>query len=93
MGRPPSSVWVVPDASRRRSAPAFVTSCVFGTLGAVFLLTGLVSGLEALVLVATALGSLSLVAALVWRGQLIQQWHARGGERSVAPPGPPGAGT
>ena len=83
----------MPDAPRRRSAPAFVASCVFGALGAVFLLTGLLSGREPLVLVATALGSLSLVAALVWRGQLIQQWHARGDERSVSPPAPPAAGT
>ena len=81
------------DVPRRRSAPAFVASCVFGTLGAVLLLTGLLADREPLVLVATALGSLSLVAALVWRGQLIQRWHADRYERSLSPPGPPAAGT
>lgn len=77
------------DASPSRSAPAFVTSCVFGALGALFLLGGLLAGREPLVLVATAFGSLSLVAALVWRGQLIQKWHADRYARSVSPPAPP----
>ena len=53
-----------------------MASCGFGALGAVLLLTGLFSGPVALVLIATALGSLSLVSALVWRGQLISKWHA-----------------
>ncbi len=77
------------DVPGRRSAPAFVTSCVFGVLGAVVLLAGLLAGREPLVVVATALGSLSLVAALVWRGQLIQKWHADRYARSVPPPAPP----
>ncbi|MDP8936300.1 MAG: hypothetical protein M3O23_00905 [Actinomycetota bacterium] len=81
----------MPDAARRRSAPAFVTSCVFGTLGAVFLLTGLLAGSDLLVIVATALGALSLIAALVWRGQLIQQWRADRYRRSVASPTSPPA--
>ena len=73
---------------RRRSAPAFVASCVFGAFGAVLLLTGLFSGSEALVLVATALGGLSLVSALVWRGQLISTWHADRYQASARrPPG------
>ena len=77
------------DVPRSRSAPAFVTSCVFGMLGAVLLVTGLLADREPLVLVATALGSLSLVSALVWRGQLIQRWHADRYERlSPRPPAP-----
>ena len=80
----------MPETPRRRSAPAFVTSCVFGALGAVLLLTGLFSGREPLVLVATALGSASLVAALVWRGQLIAMWHADRYEQSGS--GSPGSG-
>ena len=72
----------------RRAAPAFVASCAFGAVGAVLLLTGLVSGAEALVLVATALGSLSLVSALVWRGQLISKWRAdRYGRSGPTAPG------
>ncbi len=59
---------------------------MFGVVGAAFLLSGLLSGVVALVLIATALGALSLVAALVWRGQLIQQWRAGRDRRSVLPP-------
>ncbi len=61
-------------------------SCVFGAVGGVLLLVGLLAGSVALVLVATALGALSLGAALVWRGQLIAAWHARRDGPSVAPP-------
>jgi len=79
----------VAEVPKRRSAPAFVTSCAFGLLGAIFLLAGVVTGSVALVVVATALGALSLAAALVWRGQLIQQWRAQRDRRSVSPPPPP----
>ena len=72
----------MPSAPRRHSAPAFLTSCVFGAIGAVLLFTGLFSGSEPLVLLATALGGSSLVAALVWRGQLISRWHADRYQRS-----------
>lgn len=73
------------QAPRRRSAPAFVVSCAFGALGAVLLLTGLLSGSEPLALMGIALATLSLVAALVWRGQLISKWHADRYERSGPP--------
>ncbi len=76
------------EAPRRRSAPPVVASCVFGALGAVLLLAGLFSDSEPLVLVATGLGSLSLVSALVWRGQLISKWHAdRYRASALRPPG------
>lgn len=80
----------VPDA-RPRPAPAFVTSCVLGTLGALFLLAGVLAGSDVLVVVATALGALSLAAALVWRGQLIRTWHSDRYRRSVPPPESPSA--
>ena len=76
----------MPETRRGRSAPAFVASCAFGALGAVLLVSGLLSGAESLVVVATALGSLSLVSALVWRGQLISKWRADRYERSGSSP-------
>jgi hypothetical protein len=59
--------------------PALVTSCVLGGVGGVALVAGLVTGSDALLGVAFAGGSLSLGAALVWRGQLIEDWHRRRG--------------
>lgn len=63
----------------RRSPPALVTSVVFGIVGSVLLLAGLVVGNEPLVLSAVAAGTVSLISVLVWREQLISAW--RGGRR------------
>ena len=59
----------------RRSPPALVTSVVFGAIGTALLLAGLFTGTEPLVLAAVAAGTLSLVAVLVWREQLIAAWR------------------
>jgi hypothetical protein len=55
--------------------PALVASCVFGAVGAVLLLAGLVSGAEAILIGSGAAGALSLTSALVWRSQLIDAWR------------------
>jgi len=73
---PPSPVPSGPASGGRRSPPALVTSVVFGVIGTVLLLAGLFSGTEALVLSAVGAGTLSLVAVLVWREQLIAAWRA-----------------
>jgi hypothetical protein len=57
---------------------ALVTSVAFGVIGAVLLLAGLFGGSEPLVLSAVAAGTVSLIAVLVWREQLIATWR-RGG--------------
>ena len=67
---------------RRRSPPALVTSVVFGVIGTVLLVVGLVGGSEPLVLSAVGAGTISLVAVLVWREQLIAAWRR---ERRVGP--------
>lgn len=59
----------------RRSPPALVTSVAFGVVGAVLLVAGLVAGSEPMVLSAVAAGTVSLVAVLVWREQLIAAWR------------------
>lgn len=59
----------------RRSPPALVTSVVFGVIGTVLLVVGLLTGGDALVLSAVAAGTVSLVSVLVWREQLITAWR------------------
>lgn len=65
--------------------PALVASYVFGVLGGLLILAGLVSGQEALAVAGAAGGALSLGAALFWRSQLVEAWHA---ERRSRPPAP-----
>jgi len=54
-------------------------SVAFGLVGAVLLLAGLVSRATPVLVGATSAGSLSLVAALVWRSQLIDAWRKQKG--------------
>jgi hypothetical protein len=71
---------VVPPA-RRPTPPALVTSVALGSAGLVLLLLGLFTSAEAVVVAGVAAASVSLVAALVWREQLIKSWRAeRGGD-------------
>ncbi len=73
---------------RRRPPPALVTSVALGWAGLVLLLVGLLASAEAVVVGGVALASVSLVAALVWREQLIRSWREhRGGEDRRPPPG------
>ncbi|MGI8777214.1 MAG: hypothetical protein ACR2LJ_07465 [Acidimicrobiales bacterium] len=63
--------------SRSSSPPALVVSIVFGSVGLALLLIGLVTGSQVIVVCCVAAGTVSLVAALVWREQLIDAWHSR----------------
>ncbi len=63
------------DQPRRPRPRAFVTSCALGLVGGLLLIAGLATGAEALLLSGVAAGALSLVAALVWRSQLIDAWR------------------
>ena len=75
---PPAAPPMSPSRAGRSSPPALVTSVVFGIIGAVLLLAGLFGGSEPLVLTAVGCGTLSLVAVLVWREQLIVAWRRKG---------------
>lgn len=68
-----------------RRPPALVVSCAFGVVGTLLLFAGFVSGAESVLLAAAAAGSLSLVAALVWRSQLVEAWHGQRPRRSQPP--------
>jgi hypothetical protein len=59
--------------------PALRASIAFGVVGAVLLIAGLASGATAVLVAATTTGSLSLIAALVWRSQLIEAWRKEKG--------------
>lgn len=54
-------------------------SVAFGLVALVVLVVGFVTGTTAVLVVATAAGSLSLISALVWRGQLIEAWRREKG--------------
>ena len=68
-----------PGRDWRRWPPALRVSAAFGLVGAVLLVGGFVSGATAVLVAATAAGSLSLVSALVWRAQLIEAWREEKG--------------
>lgn len=70
------SVWHDGAMSAPRP-PALVTSVVFGAIGTVLLVVGFAAGNEPLVLSAVAAGTVSLIAVLVWREQLIAAWRKR----------------
>jgi hypothetical protein len=66
------------DTSRARQAPpALLTSVVFGIIGTVLLVIGVAADNEPLVLSAVGAGTVSLIAVLVWREQLITAWRSR----------------
>jgi len=74
-----------PPGKGRRRPPALVTSVVFGAIGTLLLLTGLIGGSETLVVSAVGAGAVSLVAVLVWREQLIAAWRPGTGKQGRSP--------
>ena len=58
---------------------ALRASVAFGIVGFVLLVVGFVSGATPVLVAATTAGSLSLVSALIWRGQLIEAWRKEHG--------------
>ncbi|MDQ6797596.1 MAG: hypothetical protein M3011_06170 [Actinomycetota bacterium] len=67
----------MPTTSQRPTPPALVASVAFGSIGLVLLVIGLATGSQTVVVSGVAAGAISLIAALVWREQLIEAWHAR----------------
>jgi len=60
---------------------ALITSLVFGCVGVVLVVVGVATGSDAVAVTGVAAGSVSLIAALVWREQLIAAWESRRGKR------------
>ena len=68
-----------PGRDWRKWPTTLRASVAFGIVGAVLLIAGFVSGATAVLVAATTAGSLSLIFALVWRGQLIEAWRKEKG--------------
>lgn len=56
---------------------ALVVSIAFGVIGLVLIVVGVIADVGGLILAGCAAGVLSLIAALVWRSQLIEAWRQR----------------
>ncbi len=65
------------DVQPSSRPPALITSLAFGAIGAVLLFVGLATSSIPLVVASSLAGTLSLIAVLVWRSQLIDSWRAR----------------
>jgi hypothetical protein len=57
------------------SHPAFLVSVALGVVGVLLILIGLVVGGQVIFEVGFAAGAVSLVAAMVWRSDLIATWR------------------
>ncbi|MDQ6725125.1 MAG: hypothetical protein M3066_02985 [Actinomycetota bacterium] len=77
--RPPISRPPGPGRDWRSWPGALRASIAFGVVGAILLIAGLTSRSTPVLVAATTAGSLSLVAALVWRSQLIEAWRKEKG--------------
>lgn len=73
----------MPENSADRRPLAFFISVGFGAIGLVLLVLGLATDTEAIYLSGVGAGVLSLIAALVWREELIIAWHARQKKRQA----------
>ena len=65
-----------PPSEHRPPSP-LVASVVFGVVGLVLLLVGVAISSNGVVVAGVGAASVSLVAALVWREQLIKTWQER----------------
>ena len=65
------------ETPQKRPAPALVASVAFGLLGLILLLVGAVLDSNPVLISGAGAGVLSLIAALVWRSQLIDAWRRR----------------
>jgi hypothetical protein len=55
----------------------FVASAVFGAVGVVLILLGAVLGSNAVFFAGFGAGVISLIAALMWRAELVAAWRSR----------------
>lgn len=57
-----------------RSHPGFIVSCVFGVIGLLLIITGVIIGGQNIFVAGTICGAFSLLAALAWRADLVSTW-------------------
>ncbi len=66
-----------PSPGRPPTPAAFTLSCLFGAIGLVVLVAGLVTSSDAVAVAGMVAGALSLAAALYWRSELVRAWAER----------------
>lgn len=66
---------VADQTPQKRPAPALIASVLFGLLGLILLVVGAIADSNPVLLSGAGAGVLSLIAALVWRSQLIDAWR------------------
>jgi lipid-A-disaccharide synthase-like uncharacterized protein len=64
-----------PNPTVPSTQPAFWLSCALGALGVLLILIGLIVGGQVIFVVGAAAGAISLIAALVWRSDLVAAWR------------------
>ncbi|MBA3267800.1 MAG: hypothetical protein H0T70_06015 [Acidimicrobiia bacterium] len=70
-------------APEHRTPPALAVSVLFGVVGVVLVVTGLVADSNSVAVAGVGAGTVSLISALVWREQLIAAWEARRGKNQA----------
>jgi lipid-A-disaccharide synthase-like uncharacterized protein len=63
------------DPTVPSSQPAFWVSCTLGAIGVLLILIGLVVQEDAIFVIGAGAGTISLIAALVWRSELVSTWR------------------
>ena len=65
----------MPESPAGRRHPGFVVSVACGVVGAVLLLFGAVLSINGVLFAGVIAGAVSLVAALIWRADLVASWR------------------
>jgi lipid-A-disaccharide synthase-like uncharacterized protein len=63
------------DPTVPSSQPAFWVSCALGALGVLLILIGLIVREDVVFVIGAGAGAVSLIAALVWRSDLVSTWR------------------
>src|SRR4051812_44753229 len=70
----------VPDTRATPRHPGFTVSVSAGAVGVLLILSGALLGADGVLVAGVVAGAISLLAALVWRADLVASWRA--GKRS-----------
>jgi lipid-A-disaccharide synthase-like uncharacterized protein len=63
------------DPTVPSSQPAFWASCALGAIGVLLILIGLVVQEDVVFVIGAGAGTMSLIAALIWRSELVSTWR------------------
>jgi hypothetical protein len=63
------------DPTVPSSQPAFWVSCALGAVGVLLIIIGIIVGEDVIFEIGAGAGAISLIAALVWRSELVSTWR------------------